>query len=186
MGKFLRIMNEEPCGALLYIRGHEGRGIGLANKIRAYKLQDEGFDTVEANLKLGLPVDQRTYEDSLAVLRHIGVKSVRLYTNNPEKISGLDIITQEVVPLASVAYEQNIKYLTTKRERLNHRTVLETFKLPPVTIAPKLRIGIVYTTWNQYYVDELLRSAELELQNSNVGVVKRAVPGACELISGSR
>merc|ERR1719401_761656 len=122
---FLRVMNGEPCGVMLYIRGHEGRGIGLANKIRAYKLQDEGLDTVEANLQLGLPVDDRTYEDSLAVFRHLGLKSIRLFTNNPEKMKALECITQEVAALASVACEQNARYLQTKRERLNHRTVLE-------------------------------------------------------------
>merc|ERR1719188_510608 len=70
--KFLKIMNAEPCGVMLYIRGHEGRGIGLANKIRAYRLQDEGLDTVDANVHLGLPVDGRTYHDSLAVLNDLG------------------------------------------------------------------------------------------------------------------
>merc|ERR1719401_2331191 len=124
--KFLKIMNTEPRGVMLYIRGHEGRGIGLANKIRAYRLQDEGFDTVEANLQLGLPVDDRTYEDSLAVFRDLGLKSIKLFTNNPEKMKALECISTEVVALASVACEQNARYLQTKRERLNHRTVLET------------------------------------------------------------
>merc|ERR1719188_2496025 len=114
--KFLSVINKEPCGVLIYVRGHEGRGIGLANKIRAYKLQDQGLDTVEANLKLGLPVDERTYEDSLAVLEDLGMKSVRLFTNNPEKAQGLSSIIKEVVALPSIENERNAAYLRTKRE----------------------------------------------------------------------
>merc|ERR1719379_2063539 len=100
--KFLRILNTEENGVLMYIRGHEGRGIGLANKIRAYKLQDEGFDTVDANLKLGLPVDTRNYEDSLKVFQDLGIKTIRLYTNNPLKVESLSCITEAIIPLASV------------------------------------------------------------------------------------
>merc|ERR1719240_1602519 len=82
--RFLGIIDEKPCGILIYVRGHEGRGIGLANKIKAYKIQDdEGLDTVDANLRLGFDVDMRCYKESLAALRHIGVKSISLYTNNP-------------------------------------------------------------------------------------------------------
>merc|ERR1719401_299999 len=186
--KFLRIINNEPYGVMLYIRGHEGRGIGLANKIRAYKLQDDGFDTVEANLQLGLPVDDRTYEDSLAVFRDLGLKSIRLFTNNPEKMKALECITQEVTALPSVECEQNARYLQTKRERLNHRTVLDTFKLPAVSsdVSKKMRVGLVYTTWNEYYVQALLTAAESELTRSGAQVTKLAVPGACELISGAR
>eukprot|EP00931_Biecheleriopsis_adriatica_P101440 TRINITY_DN76578_c0_g1_i1.p1 TRINITY_DN76578_c0_g1~~TRINITY_DN76578_c0_g1_i1.p1 ORF type:complete len:568 (-),score=123.95 TRINITY_DN76578_c0_g1_i1:87-1790(-) len=185
--KFMRIMNEESNGILLYVRGQEGRGIGLMAKIRAYKLQDEGHDTVDANLKLGLPVDTRTYDDALVVLRHFGLKSIRLFTNNPEKMRALQGITKQVVALASVPCARNIGYLKTKRERLNHRTVLETFKLPELSLdMSELRVGLVYTTWNQYYVDELRHHAEAELQRSGTKVTKIAVPGACELISGAR
>jgi 6,7-dimethyl-8-ribityllumazine synthase len=185
--RFMRIMNEESCGVLLYIRGQEGRGIGLISKIRAYKLQDEGHDTVDANLKLGLPVDTRTYDDALCVLQQLKLKSVSLYTNNPEKMRALAPITKGVVALASIPGERNMGYLKTKRERLNHRTVLDTFKLPdPPMDTSKLKVGIVYTTWNQYYVDELRSKAENELQSSSASTVKMAVPGACELISGAR
>jgi GTP cyclohydrolase II len=185
--KYLRILNAEPCGVLLYVRGHEGRGIGLSNKIKAYKLQDEGLDTVEANLHLGLPVDTRTYEDALCVLLHLGVRSIRLYTNNPEKMESLQAITKEVVALASVPCKQNMKYLRTKRERCNHRTVLETFELPKVrTDFSKIRIGVVYTTWNKYYVDELFKASKAKLEDSGAIHIKMAVSGACELISGAR
>eukprot|EP00439_Symbiodinium_sp_Y106_P064625 s3548_g10.t1 len=154
--KFMRIMNDSACGVLLYIRGQEGRGIGLFSKIRAYHLQDQGHDTVDANLKLGLPVDIRSYEDALRVLQDLGLKSVRLYTNNPDKMTALKSITQEVAALASVPSAHSAAYLKTKRERLNHRTVLETFKLPELGLEKsQLRIGLVYTTWNQYFARSL-------------------------------
>jgi len=127
--RFLRIMDEENHAVLLYIRGQEGRGIGLQAKIRAYKLQDEGHDTVDANLKLGLPVDTRTYDDALGVLNQLGVKSVRLFTNNPAKMRSIQHIVKEVVSIPSVPSKRNMKYLKTKRERLNHFTLLE--DLPP-------------------------------------------------------
>jgi len=185
--KFMKIMNEETCGVLMYIRGHEGRGIGLANKIRAYKLQDEGWDTVEANLKLGLPVDARTYEDAAAVFRDLGLKSIKLFTNNPEKMEALAKITHSITALASIPCPQNLKYLTTKREKCNHRTVLETFKQPEVKHdASKIKVGVVFTTWNQFYVDQLLAESVMKLENAGARHVKMAVPGACELISGAR
>jgi len=172
----------------MYVRGHEGRGIGLANKIRAYRLQDEGHDTVDANLKLGLPVDTRTYEDALAVFYDLGLRSIRLFTNNPEKMKALLPITKDVSALASVPCKQNLKYLQTKRERLNHQTVLSTFKLPtPVAeVKSKLTIGVVYTTWNKYYVDELLQGAVNQLDASGVRHFKMSVPGAADLITGAR
>jgi len=185
--KFLKIMHEESRGVLMYVRGHEGRGIGLANKIRAYRLQDEGHDTVEANLKLGLPVDTRTYDDALAVFYNLGLKSIRLFTNNPDKMKALLPITKDVVALASVPCKQNLRYLQTKRERLKHQTVLCTFKLPAPTVdTSKLTIGVVYTTWNKYYIDELLHSAVGVLDGAGVKHWKMAVPGASDLISGSR
>jgi GTP cyclohydrolase II len=184
---FLRILNAEENGVLMYVRGHEGRGIGLANKIRAYKLQDEGFDTVDANLKLGLPVDTRTYEDALAVLRDLGIKTIRLYTNNPLKVESLACITKAIVPLASIPNPHNEKYLKTKRERCAHRTVLESFELPaPQVDTSKMRIGVVYTKWNQFYVDELKKSVLGQLENAGAKHMTLEVPGACELISGAR
>lgn len=126
---FLRIMNQEDRGVLMYVRGHEGRGIGLANKIRAYQLQDEGFDTVDANLELGLPIDSRTYLDALAVFRDLGLRTIRIFTNNPDKIAALKPITASIAALASVPTAHSLKYLTTKKERCSHQTVLETLKL---------------------------------------------------------
>jgi len=184
---FLRIMNQEERGVLMYVRGHEGRGIGLANKIRAYKLQDEGLDTVDANLQLGLPVDSRAYSDALAVFRDLGIKTIRIFTNNPDKIDALKSITKSITALASVPSPHSLRYLTTKRDRTNHRTVLQTFKLPEIVAdATKVTVGIVYTTWNEFYVNALLAEAVKELKNAGARYVKLAVPGACELISGAR
>jgi len=123
---FLKIMNQEKCGILLYVRGHEGRGIGLANKIKAYRLQDDmGLDTVDANLALGFKVDERCFEESRAALQHIGVKSICLFTNNPEKVSDFADLTAEVKPLPSVPCDKSIGYLRTKAKKCGHSTILE-------------------------------------------------------------
>ena len=111
-------------GAVIYMRGHEGRGIGLFEKIRAYHLQDLGDDTVEANVHLGLPVDARRYDDAAEILRSLGMERVRLLTNNPEKdgaLSKLGIEVAEIVPSAVTPREENRRYLETKREKMAHR-----------------------------------------------------------------
>jgi GTP cyclohydrolase II len=123
----LELIADEGRGALLYLR-QEGRGIGLVNKIRAYGLQDEGLDTVQANLALGLPSDARTYEVPAAILRLLDVTSVRLITNNPAKVVGLQthgVAVVERVPLRPTVYPDNIDYLRTKVERMGHRILLE-------------------------------------------------------------
>jgi len=107
---------------LVYLR-QEGRGIGLANKLKAYHLQDGGMDTVEANEALGLPVDLREYGIGAQILFHLGVRRMRLLTNNPKKIHGLagyglELVDQ--VPLEVEPNPNNIKYLRTKRERMGH------------------------------------------------------------------
>lgn len=115
-------IQENGHGYVLYMRDHEGRGIGLAEKIRAYALQDSGQDTVEANISIGQPVDDRTYEDAVEVLKRLKLKGLTILTNNPEKISALEgegfsVTTKslEIVP-----NEFNKKYLETKRDKLNH------------------------------------------------------------------
>jgi GTP cyclohydrolase II len=109
-------------GVLVYLR-QEGRGIGLGNKVRAYALQDEGHDTVEANLALGFAPDLRSYEIAAAILRDLGVSSVRLMTNNPEKIDGLrqaGVTVAEQVPHWVEASDQSQDYLEAKRAKLGH------------------------------------------------------------------
>ncbi|MDQ6950648.1 MAG: bifunctional 3,4-dihydroxy-2-butanone-4-phosphate synthase/GTP cyclohydrolase II [Mariprofundales bacterium] len=118
----LRQISEEGSGVLLYLR-QEGRGIGLLNKLRAYNLQDAGHDTVDANKKLGFGVDLRHYGIGAQILRDIGLHKLRLLTNNPKKIVGLDGYQLEVVervPLFGDAHEDNISYLSTKRDRMGH------------------------------------------------------------------
>ncbi len=110
-------------GALIYLRDHEGRGIGLLNKLRAYELQQAGADTVDANEMLGLPVDARSYTAAAAILRALGLQRVRLLTNNPDKVAGLrdaGIDVVGVVPLEVPARPENIRYLQTKRDRMHH------------------------------------------------------------------
>lgn len=113
----------EGAGVVVYLRGHEGRGIGLVDKLRAYALQDLGADTVDANLRLGLPSDARDYGAGAAVLADLGVCSVRLLTNNPDKVralvaAGIDVCEQ--VPLLTGVTEHNVVYLRTKQERFGH------------------------------------------------------------------
>jgi 3,4-dihydroxy 2-butanone 4-phosphate synthase/GTP cyclohydrolase II len=113
----------EGRGVLLYLN-QEGRGIGLANKIRAYELQDEGFDTVEANERLGFKADQRDYGLGVQILRELGVRSMRLLSNNPRKLVGIEgygLSVSEWLPLEIPASESTRRYLKTKKEKLGHR-----------------------------------------------------------------
>lgn len=119
----LRQITLEGAGVLIYIRGHEGRGIGLGDKIRAYALQDTGRDTVDANVELGLPVDARRYDTAAQILRHLQVKLVRLLSNNPAKIEALEaagIGVSERVALITPSTPENSRYLSTKALRLGH------------------------------------------------------------------
>lgn len=119
----LRAVVKAGSGIVVYLRGHEGRGIGLLAKLRAMALQAEGLDTVEANLALGLPVDSRDYGVAAGIFHDLGVNSVRLMSNNPRKREALErhgIEVTETVPLLITPCESNITYLRTKRERLDH------------------------------------------------------------------
>jgi 3,4-dihydroxy 2-butanone 4-phosphate synthase/GTP cyclohydrolase II len=113
----------EGRGVVLYMRGHEGRGIGLVHKLQAYQLQDAGADTVDANLALGLPADARDYGTGAQILADLGVRSMRLLTNNPAKragLSGYGLSIVQRVPLSVPATPENARYLRTKRERMGH------------------------------------------------------------------
>jgi 3,4-dihydroxy 2-butanone 4-phosphate synthase / GTP cyclohydrolase II len=119
----LQMIEAEGCGVVLYIPGHEGRGIGLANKIRAYHLQDCGLDTVEANVALGFAPDLRDYGLGAQVLADLGVTRMRLMTNNPAKyaaLTGHGLEVCERVSLECPGNEYNLRYLLTKRDKMGH------------------------------------------------------------------
>ncbi|MDI6872927.1 bifunctional 3,4-dihydroxy-2-butanone-4-phosphate synthase/GTP cyclohydrolase II [Candidatus Solincola sp.] len=121
--KALQMIEEEGRGVLLYIIGHEGRGIGLPHKLRAYELQEEGKDTVEANLELGFPPDARDYGIGAQILQDLGLTTMRLLTNNPAKRVGLEgygLKVVERIPLVVEPCEENYAYLKAKKEKLNH------------------------------------------------------------------
>jgi 3,4-dihydroxy 2-butanone 4-phosphate synthase/GTP cyclohydrolase II len=121
----LQMIGDEGAGVLVYLP-QEGRGIGLVEKIKAYRLQDEGMDTVEANLALGHPVDSRDYGVGIQVLKDLGIDKVRLLTNNPKKTDafiygGFDLQVVDQVPIVPPIHEHNAKYMTTKRDKMGHR-----------------------------------------------------------------
>ncbi|WP_159840476.1 bifunctional 3,4-dihydroxy-2-butanone-4-phosphate synthase/GTP cyclohydrolase II [Nocardia sp. CY41] len=120
----LRAVAAEGRGVVVYLRGQEGRGVGLLNKLRAYELQDGGADTVDANLRLGLPVDARHYGAAAEILADLGVRSVRLLSNNPAKQAGLTeygIAVERRIPLQASPTEHNVRYLRAKRDRMRHQ-----------------------------------------------------------------
>jgi 3,4-dihydroxy 2-butanone 4-phosphate synthase/GTP cyclohydrolase II len=123
LDRALELIAEAGSGVVVYLRGHEGRGIGLGHKLRAYSLQEQGLDTVDANLELGLPVDSREYGIGSQILVDLGVSTMRLLTNNPAKYGGLEGFGLEIserVPLSVAANPENIGYLRTKAARLGH------------------------------------------------------------------
>jgi 3,4-dihydroxy 2-butanone 4-phosphate synthase / GTP cyclohydrolase II len=130
----------EGRGVVLYLRGHEGRGVGLLSKLQAYELQDAGADTVDANTELGLPVDAREYSGGAQMLADLGVRSVRLITNNPAKVTGLAAGGVDIagrVPLAPAVTPHNLRYLLTKRDRLGHQIQdLDTERVPSPPSSP--------------------------------------------------
>ncbi|MEV3921998.1 GTP cyclohydrolase II [Actinomadura coerulea] len=124
LGAALDAIAREGAGALVYLRGHEGRGIGLVAKVRTHILQDDqGLDTVDSATAIGLPVDVRDYGPAARILRHLGVRSVRLMSNNPVKVRALEsygVTVAARVPLLVPVSADNVRYLTAKRDRLGH------------------------------------------------------------------
>ena len=118
----INLIQEHGYGYIIYLRDHEGRGIGLTEKIKAYQLQDEGMDTVDANLHLGHEVDARDWSDAITIVREIGLQEIVVLTNNPNKVNalkgaGINVVQQ---PLSIISNEFNEKYLATKEEKLGH------------------------------------------------------------------
>ena len=152
----LKRIAAEGRGVLVYATGHEGRGIGLVNKLRAYVAQDRGSDTVDANLPLGLPVDRRSYEDAAEVLEALGVKSIKLMTNNPKKTDALrhhGISIEEVQPLTVAPHTRNSTYLNTKRNRLGHNGSLVAPKsLETIPVDIRKLLGSVRPRHDRPYV----------------------------------
>ncbi|MDP8957918.1 MAG: GTP cyclohydrolase II RibA [Actinomycetota bacterium] len=153
----MRTMAAEGQGILLYATGQEGRGIGLVNKLRAYAEQDNGLDTLDANLRLGLPVDCRDYREAGTVLAALGVRSVRLLTNNPAKVEGVreaGIEVESVLSLATAPHARNIGYLRTKSERLGHQGPLgeELSEVLPPAVDASLLLGSVASSPGRPYV----------------------------------
>jgi GTP cyclohydrolase II len=152
-----RAIAAEGRGVLVYSTGHEGRGIGLANKLRAYVLQDDGLDTLQANQHLGFPADQRTFTDAAACLWALRLRSVRLMSNNPDKARALvdaGIRVVRVVGLPTAAHARNVRYLTTKQDRMGHAVPMGTPLVrnvrPPANIGALL--GTVRPTPTKPYV----------------------------------
>jgi 3,4-dihydroxy 2-butanone 4-phosphate synthase/GTP cyclohydrolase II len=119
----LSLIAAEGRGVVVYLRGHEGRGIGLHNKLHAYRLQDGGLDTLDANLKLGLPGDRRDYGIGMQILADLGVGALRLLTNNPAKREGLEghgLTVTARVPLHTEPTPENVRYLAAKQRRMGH------------------------------------------------------------------
>ena len=118
----MKMIERAGQGALIYLR-QEGRGIGLTNKLRAYKLQEQGLDTVDANIKLGFSADKRDYGIGAQICRDLGLKNIRILTNNPKKINRLEVYGIKIVeqiPLLAEPSKHNINYLRTKKYRLGH------------------------------------------------------------------
>ncbi len=139
----MALIAEEGTGVLLYLR-QEGRGIGLLQKLRAYNLQDAGYDTVEANLELGHQADERQYDVAVAILRDLGVGSIRLLTNNPTKLEGLiehGFTDVERMPIEIAATPENAGYLETKVRRMRHLLELDSFVTPPGVSEEAQRVG---------------------------------------------
>lgn len=119
----LQLLVQAQAGVLIYLRGHEGRGIGLAAKLQAYRLQQDGMDTVQANEHLGLPVDARRYEVAARILGDMGIHRLHLLTNNPDKIEQLEqsgLVVLARIPLQVPVHDETRPYLETKRQRMGH------------------------------------------------------------------
>ena len=174
-------------GIVLYVGNHEGRGIGLFNKVKAYKLQAEGEDTVTANTKLGFEGDCRDYSFCIRVLKEMGITDIKLLTNNQSKVDALTYhFNVERLGMASAKTSLNEKYLTTKIEKMNHsedlivKKVNTSFDIYKEEVRGK-SIAVVYTIWNEKWVSEMVRKIHSKLEEYDIKIILRQVPGAYEL-----
>jgi 3,4-dihydroxy 2-butanone 4-phosphate synthase/GTP cyclohydrolase II len=138
----MRRVEQEGHGVVVYLRGHEGRGVGIAQKLRAYRLQDSGADTIDANLRLGLPVDRRDYTAGAEILADLGLTTIRLLTNNPAKLRGLDghgLVITERVPLHVDIHPEARRYIDTKRDRMGHHFPDDATSTEPTLITMEQR-----------------------------------------------
>jgi 3,4-dihydroxy 2-butanone 4-phosphate synthase/GTP cyclohydrolase II len=181
--QFLAMTEKKERGILVYIRGHEGRGIGLKAKLDAYRVQQShGLDTVDANLCLGHAVDARDYADAVAVLEMLEVKDICLYSNNPEKRKAMEHLTLRCKTLETTPSMHNYKYLETKRNKCEHKLSPMSEKLD----GKGLTVGIVYTSWHKQYVRALVDKCVIALEAAGAKVKKSVVPGAYELVTGAK
>jgi 3,4-dihydroxy 2-butanone 4-phosphate synthase/GTP cyclohydrolase II len=185
LDKYFSVMEREPAAVLLYIKGHEGRGIGLAAKMSAYRLQEEdGLDTVDSNTALGFDPDLRSYRGIAEIIRKLGVVSVRLFTNNPDKLKAVEAVMKVTyAPLQTVALAGNRDYLRTKEERMEH---MATMYLPAVGEYAGSRVVLVQTAWHKEVSNTLVEGCEAVLVAASCEVSIIEVPGALDLVAGCR
>lgn len=193
-----KVMGRSREACLLYIKGHEGRGIGLANKVRCYKLQDEeNLDTVDANRKLGFEDDLRSFAECREVINMLGICSVDLYTNNPDKVNSLGThLVNKVEAMPSLPNGVNNEYLIAKHQRFKHQTVIDTMQwnklqfnsptIPELTLQSQIKVAVVSATWNDEYVSDVAEACLAELKANQALVESIKVPGAMDLIAGAR
>jgi 3,4-dihydroxy 2-butanone 4-phosphate synthase/GTP cyclohydrolase II len=202
--KSFEIIKNIGYGIVIYNNGHEGRGIGLSNKIKAYKLQQEkSFNTIDANLHLNLPNDSRNYDTAYEILKFFNIKNIDLITNNPDKINyfknnlSCDINITSTINISIKPNTYNVKYLQTKKNIMNHsinfNNNLKNFELIDFTtkkhIIKNFKIAIIKTTWNKNIINNLLQDCKTSLMSYGINeenIVEYDVPGACELIFQSK
>ena len=175
-------------GMIMYVGNHEGRGIGLFNKVKAYKLQANGEDTVTANIKLGFEEDCRDYSFCIRILKEMGIKDIQLLTNNQSKVDVLNpYFNVERIGMSSTKTSLNERYLNTKIEKMNHsedlvseKQVNTSFNIDKDSVSRK-KVAIVYTKWNKKWVSEMVRKIHSKLDEYDIKVCLKEVPGAYEI-----
>lgn len=186
--KALKMIIDNGNGMVFYVFNHEGRGIGLFNKVKAYKLQQEGEDTITANTKLGLKEDCRDYSLCIRVLDEIGLKSIRLISNNKHKVDVFSNFFQvQRIGINSTINELNKKYLYTKIEKMEHSNdlILEnkfhtSFNIDKESVYQKT-VAIVFTIWNKEWVSKMVKKITNKLEEFNIKIHLHTVPGAYEI-----